>query len=83
MNLGELPTDLQSLICDFAWKTDLLRVKSSLKTVLMLKTLRLPCNFYHGMVWSWEEKRYASNPLVIFFPITERTVPDSIKRYDS
>ena len=71
MNLGQLPVDLQNLICDFAWKTNLLCVKSSLKTILMLKTLRLPCNFYHGMVWSWEEKRYMSNPLVVFFPIGE------------
>ena len=74
MNLGKLPTDLQSLICDFAWKTDLALVKSSLKTVLMLKNLKIPCNFYHGMVWSWVEGRYTSNPLVVFFPVTDFNV---------
>ena len=71
MKFEQLPTDLQSLICDFAWKTDLPCVRSSLKTILMLKTLKLPCNFYHGMVWSWAEQRYMSNPLVVFFPVSD------------
>ena len=69
MSFATIPTDLQNLICDFAWKTNVGTVCRRLDAVLTLKTYRLPANFYHALVWSWIEMKFVNNPLVEFSPL--------------
>ena len=69
MSFGTIPTDLQNLICLFAWKTNIDTVSSRLDAILVLKTYHLPANFYRALVWSWIETRFVTCPLVEFSPL--------------
>lgn len=74
MEIWQLPLDLQNLICDFAWKCTVRNAMSSLNTILMLKSLKLPCNFYLDLVWCWHCRTgytRLQNPLVVFWPIED------------
>ena len=71
MFLSAIPTDLQDLIFEFAWKKRTSEVRHALDVVLELKVHNLPANFYHAMVWSWIEQKFVSLPLVIFSPVED------------
>ena len=71
MFLSEIPTDLQDLICDFAWKKKAAEVRDVLKIVLMLKSHKLPANFYHSAVWSWQDRSFVPLPLIEFCPLED------------
>ena len=71
MFLSEIPTVLQDLICDFAWKKKAAEVRDVLKIVLMLKTHKLPANFYHSAVWSWQDRSFVPLPLIEFCPLED------------
>ena len=71
MFLRAIPSDLQDLIFEFAWKKRTKAVKLTLDVVLALKTHQLPANFYHSVVWSWIENKFVSLPLVIFSPVED------------
>jgi hypothetical protein len=71
MFLSAIPTDLQDLIFEFAWKKRTSEVRHALDVVLELKVHNLPANFYHAMVWSWIEQKFVPLPLVIFSPVED------------
>ena len=71
MFFNEIPAVLQDLICDFAWQKTHSEVMSVLKVVLMLKKHKLPANFYHSVVWSWQDRCFVPLPLVEFCPIED------------
>lgn len=71
MKITNIPEDLQNLICDFAWKKTIREVQYCLDIVLVIKSHRLPANFYHCVVWSWIESKFVPLPLVEFSPIPE------------
>ena len=71
MFLSEIPTVLQDLICDFAWKKKAAEVRDVLKIVLMLKMHKLPANFYHSAVWSWQDRSFVPLPLIEFCPLED------------
>ena len=71
MFFNEIPAVLQDLICDFAWEKTHSEVMSVLKVVLMLKKHKLPANFYHSVVWSWQDRCFVPLPLVEFCPIED------------
>ena len=69
MLLRDIPLDLQDMICDFAWKRNIRQVEHCLDIVLLLKSHRLPANFYHSVVWSWIEGKFVPLPLIEFSPV--------------
>ena len=71
MFLSAIPTDLQDIIFEYAWRKRTKDVKHTLDVVLELKQHNLPANFYHAMVWSWIEQKFVPLPLVVFSPVDE------------
>ena len=69
MKFNQIPSDLQDMICGFAWKRTFRQVEHCLDIVLLLKSHRLPANFYHTVVWSWIESKFVPLPLIEFSPV--------------
>lgn len=63
-----LPTVLQDLVTDFAWKTKFKDVEQNITQLLMIKKLSLPSVFYKTYLYSTENRCHMYNPLNVYLP---------------
>ena len=67
--LGQIPPDLQNIVCMYAYDCDMRAVQRSLRLYADLKTMRLPFFFYREKIWDWSTRRFLASPMIVFEPI--------------
>ena len=71
MDIAALPTELQNLVCIFAYGIGLKAVKCDLDILFEIKGWRLPDQFIENRVYNIELGHYVRNPLDIYTPLAE------------
>lgn len=69
MNLTILPTDIVSIVCEFAYHVPLSVVKPSLKRILEIKKMRLPEWMLQRVLFSYHYNTVLPSPLRCFEPM--------------
>ena len=69
MSVAVLPTDLQNLVCGFAFGTSLDTVNCDLNILSEIKSWKLPDQFIEPRVYSVVLGRYVISPLEIYSPL--------------
>ena len=66
---AELPSDLQNIVCNFAYNTTLGGVKRSLAVYMVVRSMNLPFFFYKAKIWCWDAREFIKSPMKAFVPI--------------
>ena len=69
MSFAVLPTDLQNLVCEFAFGISLDTVKCDLNILFEIKSWKLPDQFIEPRVYSVVLGHYIISPLDIYTPL--------------
>ena len=69
MNFQKLPTVLQDMVCEFAWKTNWDHVRLNMEQLFRIKKYNMPPIFFRGLFFSAEYGCYLPNPLLTYTPI--------------
>ena len=69
MDLSILPTDIVSIVCEFAYHVPLSVVKTSLKRIIEIKKMKLPSWMVHRVLFSYHYNVALPSPLRSFEPM--------------
>ena len=69
MNLSILPTDIVSIVCEFAYHVPLSVVETSLKRILEVKRMKLPRWMIRDVLFSYHYNQALPSPLRCFEPM--------------
>ena len=74
MHFEQLPSVLQDMVCDFAWKTTWNGIRLNLEQLFLIKEYKLPPIFLRQMIFVVEYGGYVPTPLDIYRPIFDLSI---------